>query len=271
MKKYTGLVKAEEKLLKETEEKIVKKLEQEKLADIPSIPDSLKPENIGRLLEKKPEKKTMNDRINWRGFYMAAGGMAAAIAIFFAASVPSMMGGRSGSDSSANGAVMEREQEAMFDTKAASAAVTEDIEAELRPTGSSPLSDSVTGNGVAGNADTEHKGDGAIGPDMGVSATPETSVSVTQEQEMGAETEAGALEYTEGDYVAACVEGDILYVLQKTETYELYIVNLADTSEWEKINPVIPEDAEIIELKWKDSTLYAVDEQGREYACQVEN
>ena len=50
MKKYTELKEAEQKLLQGAERKLMQKLEQEQAVGIPSIPDNLKPENIGQLL-----------------------------------------------------------------------------------------------------------------------------------------------------------------------------------------------------------------------------
>ncbi len=240
MKKYTELIEEEQKLLQGAEKKLLQKLEQEKSSGIPSIPDSLKPDNIGYLLEKRPEKKTTEERINWNGFYKVAGGLVAVLALVFSIGVPRLaMGGGSSADC-VNGAAMEMAQEAIAETKAASAAVTEDAESELRPTGCSP----------------------------------ESALGESLLQDKGAETEAGALDFMpqfEGDYVAACVVGDTLYMLQKKSAYELYIVNLADTSDWKKINPEIPDDEVIIKLEWKENKLYAVNEQGGEYACPMEN
>lgn len=240
MKKYTELKEAEQKLLQGAEQKLMQKLEQEQAVGIPSIPDNLKPENIGQLLQKTPEKEVTNARINWKSVRAVSGGMAAIAALLFIICIPRFaMGGGSKSDC-ATGAAMEMMQEAVVETKAASAAVTEDAESERRPTGCSP--ESALGGGM--------------------------------NQDKGAETEAGELDFAlrfEGDYVAACAEGDNLYVLQKTLSYELYIVNLADTSDWKKINPEIPDDEVIVKLEWKDNELYAVNEQGKEYACPTEN
>lgn len=247
MKKYIELKEAEQKLLQGAEQKLLQKLEQEKTAGIPSIPESLKPDNIGQLLERKPEKETLQAGINWKRFSVASGGMVAIAAMLFIICIPRLaMGGGSTADC-ANGAAVEMMQDAMVETKAASAAVAGEAEAEFRPTECS---------------------------DQGGSVTPENSASVTQEQDKGAETEEGALEFMpqfDGDYVAACVEGETLYMLQKTASYELYIVNLTNTSDWKKINLEIPDEEVIIKLEWKMDELYAVTEQGKEYACPMEN
>lgn len=240
MKKYTELKQAEQKLLQGAEQKLLQELEQEKKAGIPSIPDNLKPENIGQLLERKPEKAVTNAWINRKRFSAVSGGMVAIAAMLFIICIPRLaMGGGSRSDY-ATGAAMEMAQEAIVATTAAAAAVTESEEPELRPTGCSP--ESALGGGL--------------------------------NQDKGAETEVGTLDYMpqfDGDYVASCVEGDTLYMLQKTSVYELYIVNLAATSDWKKINPEIPDDEVIIKLELKNEEMCFYSEQGDIYTCPIEN
>ncbi|MBP3544177.1 MAG: hypothetical protein J6J86_08115, partial [Lachnospiraceae bacterium] len=134
MKKYIELKEAEQKLLQGAEQKLLQKLEQEKTAGIPSIPESLKPDNIGQLLERKPEKETLQAGINWKRFSVASGGMVAIAAMLFIICIPRLaMGGGSTADC-ANGAAVEMMQDAMVETKAASAAVAGEAEAEFRPT-----------------------------------------------------------------------------------------------------------------------------------------
>lgn len=75
----------------------------------------------------------------------------------------------------------------------------------------------------------------------------------------------------EGSYEAACLSGDYLYLLQKTEAHELYVINLRNLqSGWEKYILSVPENEEIVNLYMEERTLYMESKEGKTYTASLD-
>lgn len=189
----------------DTEQILKEQLEQEQAAGIPSIPESLKPENIQILLEKR--KKTGKR-------YLLSGGMAAA----------------------------------------AAAAV---IIFLIQPAARKAATESVSYD------------NSAIEVTMAAAAYEDTG-----EAGCGTVCEGALAEeilQVDGSYEAACIEGEYLYLLQKAEQHELYIINLAETSEWRIEFPDIPQEEKIIEIEIKEQEIYFYNKAEKSYAWSLKN
>ncbi len=113
-------------------------------------------------------------------------------------------------------------------------------------------------------------------------ASPEVNMQIVEEgclvleaagqDAVSEESKSEAVLKPEGSYEAACIQEDYLYLLQKTEVHELYVINLRNPeSESEKYILTIAIDVEIMNLYVEDRNVYLESKDGKKYIFSLDN
>lgn len=217
----------------DTEQVLKLRLEEERATGIPHIPDSLKPENLEALLKQKERGQKR---------YRRPGSIPviAATAVLLLIILPV--------------AGVRGQKEATSNQAAPSATM-------------SAVSNSLTDSGNFGEME-ENRMESAMEAGTALDAvcggTAEETAAVK-------ESEKERLIQADGSYEAAYIEDDMLYLLQKTERHELYIICLSEAENWQKVFPELPPEEEILKMEKRERELIFHSQSGICYRWPLEN